>query len=136
MSRNEEQLLCPSAPAEPGSSLIAVLAGEARLAHISPALPVDRDFLAAASQHGPPEARMRFASPCVRSDCAQWTDSGCGVIHDIVAAGVGEQEPAKLPRCAIRGACRWYRQEGGAACRACPLILTDVSPPRGLGSIS
>jgi hypothetical protein len=36
-----------------------------------------------------------------------------------------------LPPCLIRKECRWYSQEGGAACRRCPEITTvsyDLSP--------
>jgi hypothetical protein len=98
---------------------------DGRLAHLSPPIPIDARLIAVASKHGPPEARMRFTSPCVREGCAQWTGSACGVIQQVLAAGAGEDQPARLPRCAIRSACRWYRHEGGAACRACPLVITD-----------
>jgi hypothetical protein len=121
-----EGLTCPSARCEPGASLIAVLGPQARLAHVTPALPVDAEFIERASRGGPPEARMRFASPCVEGRCAQWTGTGCGVIADAMAADLPTVESRRLPRCAIRPHCRWYHQEGGAACRACPLILTDV----------
>jgi len=35
-------------------------------------------------------------------------------------------EPAadKLPPCVIRPTCRWYKQEGAAACHRCPQIVT------------
>ena len=118
-------LMCPSSRCEPGSSLIAILGDEGRLAHITPAMPVDEEFVAAASAHGSPEARMRFASPCLQAGCAQWTGSSCGIIEQVLAAEVGP-EGGRLPRCAIRPSCRWYAQEGAAACRACPLIVTDA----------
>lgn len=120
-----ERLACPSAPAQPGSSLLAIVGSDGRLAHLSPPIPVDETFVAAASRHGAPEARMRFTAPCLEAGCAQWTGSSCGVIEQVLASGVQEEQPAKLPRCAIRSGCRWYRQEGGAACRACPLVLAD-----------
>ena len=123
-------LTCPSARCEPGSSLIAVLAEDGRLAHVTPELPVDEAFVARASRHGPPEARMRFASPCVEARCAQWTGTGCGVIADGLAADVPTGDDRRLLRCAIRPRCRWYAQEGGAACRLCPLIVTDVGAGR------
>lgn len=118
-------LMCPSSRCEPGSSLIAVLGDEGRLAHITPALPVDEAFAERARAHGSPEARMRFASPCLQSGCGQWTGSSCGIIEQVVAAGVTPTE-GRLPRCAIRPSCRWYAQEGAAACRACPMVVTDA----------
>ena len=125
----EEELLCPSARAEPGASLLAVLGSDGRLAHLSPPMEVDEAFIAAASRHGQPEARMRFTSPCLQEGCTQWTGSACGVVEQVLATGAAEDQPARLPRCAIRSACRWYLQEGGPACRACPLVLTDGAEP-------
>jgi hypothetical protein len=123
----DEQLACPSAPAQPGSSLLAIVGIDGRLAHLSPPIPVDEAFVAAAARHGAPEERMRFTAPCLEQGCAQWTGSSCGVIERVLATGAHEDQPAKLPRCAIRSGCRWYRQEGGEACRACPLVLTSAS---------
>jgi hypothetical protein len=120
-----EQLACPSAPGLPGSSLLAIIGSDGRLAHLSPPIPVDEAFVAAAARHGAPEARMRFTAPCLKEGCAQWTGSSCGVIEQVLATGAHADQPTKLPRCAIRSGCRWYRQEGGEACRACPLVLTD-----------
>ncbi len=119
-------LTCPSSRCEPGASLIAIVGDDGRLAHVTPALTVDEAFVEAAAQHGSPEARMRFASPCLEAGCAQWTGSSCGIIEQVMAAGIG---PAggRLPRCAIRPSCRWYAQEGAAACRACPLVVTDAT---------
>lgn len=121
----DEPLACPSAPAQPGSSLLAIVGSDGRLAHLSPTIPVDEAFVAAASRHGAPEARMRFTAPCLEAGCAQWTGSSCGVIEQVLATGAHEDQPTRLPRCEIRSGCRWYRQEGGAACRVCPLVLTD-----------
>jgi hypothetical protein len=129
--QDEEQLACPSAPAQAGSSLLAIVGSDGRLAHVSPPIPIDEAFVAAASRRGAPEARMRFTAPCVREQCAQWTGSSCGVIEQVLATGAHEDQPTRLPRCAIRSDCRWYRQEGGAACRACPLVLTDGRETNG-----
>jgi hypothetical protein len=118
-------LMCPSSRCEPGSSLIAIVGDEGRLAHVTPAMPVDAEFVAAARRHGSPEARMRFASPCLQAGCAQWTGTSCGIIEAVLAADVAPSG-GRLPRCAIRPSCRWYAQEGAAACRACPLVVTDA----------
>jgi hypothetical protein len=32
----------------------------------------------------------------------------------------------QLPACNIRAECRWFRQEGRAACLRCPQIMTGV----------
>ncbi|MFB2972660.1 hypothetical protein ACE1CD_27180 [Aerosakkonema sp. BLCC-F183] len=35
----------------------------------------------------------------------------------------------RLPRCQIRSNCRWWKQEGRAACRRCPQVVTTVYKP-------
>jgi hypothetical protein len=35
----------------------------------------------------------------------------------------------KLPACAIRAECRWWHQEGKAACLRCPQVVTDNFKP-------
>ncbi len=37
-----------------------------------------------------------------------------------------------LPRCAIRPTCRWFREQGRAACIRCPQVVTDARPDSGL----
>ena len=34
-----------------------------------------------------------------------------------------------LPPCIVRASCRWYAQEGGAACLRCPQIVTLNQDP-------
>jgi hypothetical protein len=48
--------------------------------------------------------------------------ANCGLATRIVSIlpAVVEQ----LPDCQIRSDCRWFRQEGAAACRRCPQIST------------
>ena len=42
-------------------------------------------------------------------------------VADAVAA-----DDRPVPRCAIRRTCRWFAQEGAAACHACPFVITDA----------
>jgi hypothetical protein len=35
-------------------------------------------------------------------------------------------DDAALPACNVRKSCRWFRQEGVAACRVCPEVITDT----------
>jgi hypothetical protein len=83
-----------------------------------------------ARQGRKPEARFRFAGPCHRNGCIQWTGEGCGVADAILyqIANVGVPLPEALPRWSIRPACRWFHQGGAAACRACRFVITDVDP--------
>lgn len=121
------QKSCPSAPAEAGALLIGVVGSDGIVQPIPTRLEIDADFIAQASKTGAPEARFRFAGRCVEGKCRQWTGNSCGVIEKVLA-GMTDQaiDPAAgLPRCAIRGSCRWYAQRGGDACRACVYVVTD-----------
>ena len=37
-----------------------------------------------------------------------------------------------LPPCRIRPTCRWWQQEGKAACLRCPMIVTETANPTEL----
>lgn len=120
--------LCPSTTAGPGTALIGIVGADGRVGILGRPLPVDADFLARARRGRAPEKRFRFAGACVRSSCRQWSDGRCGVI-DRVLAITGEAASAAdrpLPPCGICGRCRWFAQRGGAACHACPEIVTDT----------
>ncbi len=119
---------CPSARCAPGNRLIGVRGPDGRIAAVRTPLPVTEDFVAAASEHGPPEARMRFAGRCATSGCAQWTGSRCGVIDRVMAHLDALKVPLDpgLPPCAIRATCRWFDQTGSTACAGCSYVVTDT----------
>ncbi len=120
---------CPSARAAAGATLLGVKGADGRIKHMRTPMVVDAGFVAAASTQGPPEARMRFASPCQTSGCAQWTGSRCGIIDEVLQHLAADPAPqrATLPACAIRSTCRWHGQSGDSACYACDLVVTDQS---------
>ena len=121
------QKSCPSARAEPGALLIGIVGSDGIVQPIPTRLEIDADFVERASRIGPPEARFRFAGRCIESGCSQWSGNSCGIIEKVLT-GMEAQSvtPAEaLPRCAIRGTCRWYAQRQGEACRACIYVVTD-----------
>ena len=132
MSHQGEQLtLCPSAPAEEGASLIALVKTNGRIVNVGTPLPVDKEFLDAARAQGPPESRFRFSSPCRREQCGHWTGQQCKLIGELFDSAVetgADLTTAGLPRCAIRAQCRWWLQRGRDACAVCPLVVTDTRP--------
>lgn len=123
---DREDLLCPSASCEPGALLLGVIGGDGRVGYVRPALEIDEDFVAKALAGRAPEKRFRFAQPCSESDCGYWSDGRCGVADAAAGSDVGNDD-GSLPACAIRPRCRWFAQSGAAACRGCPVIVTDVS---------
>jgi hypothetical protein len=123
----EKEVLCPSAPAEPGATLIGVVGSDGRVAHLATGLKIDAEFIKEAIAHGPLEQRYRFSLPCQEKRCANWNGKGCGVIEELhtFASSTGVLQETKLSPCSIRESCRWWIQRGREACAACPLAVTD-----------
>jgi hypothetical protein len=125
-----ENPLCPSAPPEmEGAVIFGVVGGtarEPRMAHLVQPLPVTDELLALAAPASPPEV-FRAAAPCAMSGCAHFVQNRCRLVSRIV-----EELPEAvdgLPACRIRPDCRWWQQEGKAACLRCPLIVREVVNP-------
>ncbi len=127
--------LCPSARPEPGESVVfGVIVGEVkqpRVAYLKEPQPVTDELVAKASPVTPAEI-FRTASPCAKSGCQHFDGQDCRLAMRIVdnLAGVVEE----LPPCSIRRDCRWWQQEGKAACMRCPQVITDNYNPSELMS--
>jgi hypothetical protein len=108
--------------------LLGVVGEEGRVRYLGSPLVVDDEFLRQAERGRAPEKRFRFADRCVQSGCVFWNGQSCDVARTaashVAAPDSGHLE--RLPRCGIRANCRWFAQEGADACRACPLVITDV----------
>jgi hypothetical protein len=122
--------LCPSARPEMEDSVVfGVIVGtseEPRLAHLVKPQPVTEDLLALAEPVAPTEI-FRFAASCAGKGCQHFDGTNCRL-----AARIAENIPAvteTLPPCSIRSSCRWWQQEGRAACMRCPQIVTDTYFP-------
>jgi hypothetical protein len=117
---------CPSArPDLPEAHILGLVEGTAerpRLAYLRRPEPVRDDLLALAGDDSPTQ-RFRFSAPCAGDGCQHFADGACRLATRIV-----EQMPeavAAAPVCALRPACRWWRQEGTAACLRCPMVVTE-----------
>jgi len=122
--------LCPSArPEMEGSVLFGVVGGtaeEPRLAYLTEPHPVTDELLALSGPVTPTEV-FRFAAPCAENACQHFDGSTCRL-----AARTARLLPPVvevLPPCRLRPTCRWWRQEGRAACVRCPQIVTDNYHP-------
>jgi hypothetical protein len=135
---SENSKTCPSAFAKEGVRLLGVITPAARVAFIHPPTHVDADFVARIAAEGRPEARYRFAAPCIEGRCPQWTGTGCHVVDEVVDANILDDggwervarpstaSRSRLPACGIRSSCRWFYQRGRSACEVCPSIIADA----------
>lgn len=126
----DTELLCPSARGHPGASvLIGVVGGTPEAPRVTPtevALDVTPELLDMAGPVSPSEV-FRFASSCQGCACPHFSDDACQLA--VRSVEILSEVTDKLPHCAIRPQCRWFRQEGPAICRRCPQIVTDQRRP-------
>jgi hypothetical protein len=129
-TNQDDQPLCPSArPEMEGAVIFGVVGGtaqEPRLAYLVRPLPVTDELLALA-EPASPLAVFRTAAPCAASACLHFAAGRCRLATRIVDELPEAVEG--LPACRIRPDCRWWRQEGKAACLRCPLIVTEMANP-------
>jgi hypothetical protein len=123
--------LCPSA--QPGMEQCRVLGVVQRdgpspiLQYLDQHLPATAEVLAMAAPLKPTEV-FRLAATCAEHRCPHFDGADCQLATRIVQILPAVVDT--LPPCIIRQDCRWYSQEGRAACRRCPEITTvnyDVS---------
>jgi len=73
---------------------------------------------------------LRLAAPCAEARCRHFAGHRCTLATRIVG-----QLPAvagRAPPCALRPTCRWWNQEGVAACLRCPQVVTEPLTPDAL----
>lgn len=133
MNGDTRPVLCPSAqPDMPDAVAFGVVDGtadEPRVAWIERPVPVSDQLLALAKPVRPTQV-MRFAATCQERDCVHFDGVNCRLATRIVANLPVVTED--LPACHVRRDCRWFHQEGGAACRRCPQIVTLCASPSEL----
>lgn len=139
VKRDDDPLMCPSAPPEwPESQLIGVAEGTAsqpRIHYTGPQ-PVTKELLALAAPVTPTEV-FRFAARCQQNICRYFDGSRCQLVTAVVDTLPPHQTEGSIPPCGIRSRCRWWREEGVAACRRCSQVVTDnpVLSPELLSSL-
>ena len=94
------------------------------VAYLTEPQPVTPELLALAQPVRPAEV-FRFAAPCIHGGCPHYAteEAKCKIAEKVVRWERVVVD--KLPACTIRASCRWWEQEGKAACMRCPLVVTD-----------
>ena len=127
-------LLCPSitsigADAQVFGVVIESAPGALQVGYLTEALPAIPELLATAAPAKPTEI-FRAAAPCAERACKHFDGANCQLVARITA--MLDPVVSTLPRCAIRPICRWFRQEGRAACLRCPQVTTEQRNPSDL----
>jgi hypothetical protein len=130
----DRRLLCPSAqPDLPQATIFGIVSGDVGISDVEflpEQLPVTPELLSMCTPVSPTEV-FRFAAPCQGNKCVHFDGRDCQLTNNlvqIVPASRGE-----LRFCAIRDSCRWFFQQGSAACARCSQIVTKYyNPPADL----
>jgi hypothetical protein len=92
-----------------------------RLAYLDEPVPATPEILALAAPVAVAEV-FRLSARCEEKKCTHFDGARCQLAVRI--AQMLPEVSATLPPCNIRRECRWFRQEGRAACLRCPQIVT------------
>jgi hypothetical protein len=118
---------CPSAqPRMEGAFAFGVMGGtkeERRVGYLTERVPVTDELLALAGPVRPTEV-FRFAAPCAGGNCQHYDGTDCRLATKLVQ--LAPPVTRALPACTLRPDCRWWRQEGKAACMMCPVVRTET----------
>ena len=125
-ARQTDSPLCPSThTSAAGARLFGVQVrtegGERRLAYLTETHPITEQVLELAGSSAPHKI-LRVAAPCIENRCPHWNGRGCRLATRV--ATMLPPAVSSMPRCAIRPACLWFKQEGPAACTRCPQVAT------------
>jgi hypothetical protein len=112
-----------------GSVVFGIVGGtsqEPQLLHLVEPQPATDELLALSGPVRPTEV-FRFAAPCAGSACQHFEGAQCRLATRIVHLLPPVMEG--LPPCRVRPHCRWWWQEGKAACQRCPQVVTETYHP-------
>jgi len=122
---NDNALRCPSAqPEMTDSRILGVIGGSVtrpEVLYLDESLPVTEELLATAATVQPTEV-FRFSARCDEGACRHYAAGRCKLATRVVR--ILPEVTDVLPKCVIRQTCRWYGQEGRAACFRCPQVVT------------
>jgi hypothetical protein len=123
-------LSCPSAhPDTEGAVIFGVAGGtveEPRVGYLERPVTPTPDLLALTAPANP-AAVFRFGGRCAESACQHFAASHCTLGDRLVQLLPVVSE--RLPACALRPTCRWWHEQGVAACRRCPQVVTESHAP-------
>jgi hypothetical protein len=113
----------------PGANIFGVVGSSVdapRVGYLEEPLAASPEILGLSRPVRPTEV-FRLAAPCVEHRCSHFDGHDCRLVSRIVKFLDPVSEP--LPACQVRKDCRWFRQEGRAACERCPQVITQNCNP-------
>ena len=116
--------LCPSAQPDMRDPMVIGVVADMdapEVRYLNERLPLDAGLLRRAGDA--PGRVLRLAARCEEKLCSHFDGEKCQLATRV--ARMLAPVVDRLPACAIRRDCRWFAQEGGAACLRCPQVMTE-----------
>jgi hypothetical protein len=119
---------CPSAMENNDSPLVfGVVSGTVarpQVAYLTEPQPLTPELERLCAPATPAEV-LRIATPCVGYRCKHFESDNCTLAQRVVQ--ILEPVVDIAPACKLRPDCRWWVQEGKAACLRCPQVVRTPS---------
>ena len=119
---------CPSAMEEHDCPIVfGVIEGtpeRPRVAYLDKPQPLTPELIALCAPVTPAEV-LRISTPCVAERCQHWDKGNCSLASRVVQVFLPVVD--SVPACQLRPGCRWWIQEGKAACLRCPQVVRTPS---------
>jgi hypothetical protein len=127
---SDRALSCPSArPDGEGVRIFGVVGGNAeapRVGYLQRPVAPSPEILALAAP-AKPAAAFRFGGQCAEGACRHFTGGRCSLGERLVQLLPAVAD--RLVPCFLRPTCRWWHEQGPAACHRCPQVVTASAAP-------
>ena len=121
---------CPSGqPDMPGARVFGIVTGTEAAPEVTwleKPVPVTPELLAKTGTVEPQRV-FRIAVTCQENRCLHFDGTNCRLARRV--ATMMAPVDTGLPPCQLRSTCRWFGQEGRAACLRCPQVITHNYDP-------
>jgi len=137
MKSSQPAPFCPSMQSDTAESIVfgvnEATSEEPHIAYLATPQEVTNTLLESIHPVTPTRI-LRIAAPCAQEACLHFDGKDCRLVQQIVQ--LLPPVVRALPPCRIRPICRWWQQEGRAACLRCPQIITESHTKSELLQIS
>ena len=110
-------MLCPSYPQQAATLEIGARDADGTVRFHATPIALSPQVRARRAEARAADSQVRFAGPCATTACTYWGD-GCRLGHLVAEAASGEGRP-----CPISDRCRWFAENGPAACDRCDQVV-------------
>ena len=117
--------MCPSSDAERAKHELGVRGAGGQLIRWSDTRKahIDDDLLGDEAEI---LGQVRFAGPCATSKCVHW-DEGCRLGRALSMVETMPDHVKDDIRCPIQSSCRWFLENGSAACVSCSQVFNMLT---------